>query len=148
MTQKYLSPGGRSPEARKASLADEQCCLPKTPAAKSPLLKSPNATVAAVIALLAERWPCTFSIQEKRRRPLKIGIHVEILSALDGAVTRAELSRALGCYVANGAYLSRLREGAARIGLDGAAAGEVTKAEEDRSKMQRWLAMLERERGG
>lgn len=143
-----LSPGGRDPEARKV-LTETERDLPNKSLAKSPAAKRlPNPTVAAVIALLSERWPCTFSILEKKRQPLKVGIFSEILVALDGAITHAELSRALGCYVANGVYLSRLREGAARIGLDGAAAGEVTKAEEDRSKMQRWLAMLERERGG
>ena len=102
--------------------------------------------MAAVIALLAERWPCTFSIHEKKRRPLKIGIHLEIISALDGAITRVELSRALGCYVANDVYLSRLRVGAKRLGLDGAAAGEVTQAEADHAKMQLWMAAVQRQR--
>ena len=48
----------------------------------------------AVIELLAETWPECFSIWEKRRRPLKIGIHRDVLAALDGAVTPVELSRA------------------------------------------------------
>ena len=102
--------------------------------------------MAAVIALLAERWPCTFSIHEKKRRPLKIGIHLEIISALDGAITRVELSRALGCYVANAVYLSRLREGAKRVALDGEPSGTVTAAQENHAKMQRWIAELERQR--
>jgi sRNA-binding protein len=83
-------------------------------------------TVAAVLQLLAERWPAAFSILERKRRPLAIGIHHAILAALDGVVTPAELSTALGCYVGNPRYLKRLRKGAVRFGLDGAAVGAVT----------------------
>jgi sRNA-binding protein len=85
--------------------------------------------VAAVLELLVETWPKCFAIYEKRRRPLKIGIHLDILAALDGAVTPAELSRALRMYTANAVYRSRLRAGAVRIGLDGMPAGEVTAAQ-------------------
>jgi hypothetical protein len=82
--------------------------------------------IQAVLELLAETWPAAFSIYEDRRRPLKIGIHTEILAALGGAVTAIELRVALGCYVANPVYRSRLVAGAVRIGLDGRAAGVVT----------------------
>lgn len=147
MDQKRTSPGGRDPEARKASLADEQCDLIKTPDTACPIKKKrPDVTVEAVILLLAERWPCTFSIQEKRRRPLKVGIFSEIFIALDGAVTMAELSTALSCYVANPVYLSRLRVGATRVDLDGAAAGQVTEAEDNHAKMKIFLAEVERQR--
>jgi len=30
--------------------------------------------ILAVISLLAEKWPCCFSIIETRRRPLKLGM--------------------------------------------------------------------------
>jgi ProP effector len=80
----------------------------------------------AVLELLAATWPACFSIWEKRRQPLKIGIHLDILAALDGAVTPAELSRALRFYVANNVYRSRLVAGAARVDLNGEPAGEVT----------------------
>lgn len=80
----------------------------------------------AVIALLAERWPATFAVFEARRRPLKVGVHNDIIAALDGAVTAAELGSALRYYTHNPFYLDRLREGAARVGLDGKTAGEVT----------------------
>ena len=85
--------------------------------------------IQAVLELLAETWPATFSIYENRRRPLKIGIHHEILAALDGAVSAAELSLALRYYVSNKVYKSRLAVGAARIGLDGNPAGVVTPEE-------------------
>ncbi len=90
------------------------------PAARSDL------TIAAVLDLLTETWPACFSIYERRRKPLKIGIHRDILAVLDGAVTPAELSRALRCYVANKVYRERLIAGAVRVGLDGKPAGEVT----------------------
>jgi hypothetical protein len=82
--------------------------------------------IAAVLELLAERWPATFSMYDNRRRPLKIGVHLEILAALDGAVTADELSIALRYYVSNRVYRSRLIVGGPRIGLDGAPAGVVT----------------------
>jgi ProP effector len=82
--------------------------------------------IQAVLELLAETWPAAFSIYEDRRRPLKIGIHHEILAALGGAITAIELRAALGCYVANPVYRARLIAGAARIGLDGQPAGLVT----------------------
>jgi ProP effector len=88
-----------------------------------------NETVAAVIQLLQERWPACFAVLETRRRPLKIGIHNEILEALDGAITQAELRRALGCYTANSVYLQHMTAGATRVDLDGRQAGRVTREE-------------------
>jgi sRNA-binding protein len=80
----------------------------------------------AVIELLAETFPRCFVVHEARRRPLKIGIHQDILAALDGAVTARELSLALSIYCGNKVYKRRLRPGAVRIGLDGEPAGIVT----------------------
>ena len=82
--------------------------------------------VMPTLELLAERFPACFSVYENRRRPLKIGIHLDILAALDGAVTPDELALALRCYVANRIYRSRLIAGAERIGLDGTPVGTVT----------------------
>jgi ProP effector len=90
--------------------------------------------VAAVIELLAETWPACFSIYEKRRKPLKVGIHLDILAALDGAVTPAKLSRALRRYGSNKCYRARLVAGAARVGLDGEPAGSVTPEQSTRQQ--------------
>jgi ProQ/FINO family len=81
------------------------------------------------IALLAERWPACFHVFERRRRPLKLGIHLEILAALDGAMTPAELTSALRRYTGNHCYLRRMSTGAARIGLDGNPTGTVSTEE-------------------
>jgi sRNA-binding protein len=88
-----------------------------------------NTTGLALLALLCERWPKCFVRYQARRRPLKVGIHRDILAALGDAVMRAELSRALRIYVANAVYRARLKEGVARIDLDGQPVGIVTAAE-------------------
>src|SRR5262249_29794305 len=101
----------------------------KTPTPPSTRQKREQAAAAA-IALLAETFPNCFSIYEERRRPLKIGIDRDILTALDGAITPAELHRALGAYCCNEAYLGRLRKGAWRLDLNGEPAGVVIDDEE------------------
>jgi len=63
--------------------------------------KASDATVAAVIALLAETFPKCFSVYQPRRRPLKLKIHLDIRAALDGAITPLELHKALGIYCSN-----------------------------------------------
>lgn len=126
MRQKETALGAGDAEGRKALARTEQKCLPTEIAPQSKAAAPPSAAVARVIAVLAERWPHCFAIFEQRRRPLKVGIHIDILAALDGAVTTAELSRALWVYVHNGVYRSRLIAGAVRIGLDGEPAGVVT----------------------
>ena len=95
---------------------------PSTPKCKG----GHDPAVFAVIELLAETFPKCFVIFEQRRRPLKIGIHLDVLAALDGAVTAEELSRALGIYAANKWYRESLVAGATRIDLNGQAAGVVT----------------------
>ena len=90
--------------------------------------------ISAVIALLAERWPKVFSVYEARRRPLKIGIHNDLLMALGGAITPSELGVALRIYCNNRVYLGQLRTGAARIDLNGNPAGVVTAEEVEHVK--------------
>jgi ProQ/FINO family len=89
MIQKDLSPGFGT-GARKIASAESRPDLPKTPDTASPIKKkSPDATVEAVILLLAERWPAAFKVHEGRRKPLKVGIHLDVMAAIDGAVTAA-----------------------------------------------------------
>jgi ProP effector len=80
----------------------------------------------AVIELLAKRWPATFVVFEQRRQPLKIGIHLDILTVLDGALTKSKLRLGLSYYTNNVGYLRALSEGAARIDLAGDAVGVVS----------------------
>jgi sRNA-binding protein len=49
---------------------------------------------AAVIDTLAEKWPNAFFADPQKRRPLKVGVHLDILQALPG-VNKKTLSVAL-----------------------------------------------------
>jgi ProP effector len=93
-----------------------------------------NLEAEAAITLLAERFPKCFAVFEQRRRPLKTGIHTDILAALDGAITPSELRIALRFYTGNVAYLRGLLNGAWRIDLDGKVTGTVTADEEAQAK--------------
>ena len=91
----------------------------------SPTKRRHNTGVQAAVDLLCNLYPKTFAMHEAKRRPLKIGIHHDLLAALDGAVTEAELGQALRCYTVNKVYRSRLKAGAVRYDLTGAPAGAV-----------------------
>lgn len=101
---------------------------PDTPSAASRQSKTVRyQNVGDVLNLLAAKWPKCFHLYEMRRQPLAIGIDRDIMAALDGAVSPAELYNALRCYTGgNKVYRNRLIVGAVRIGLDGQPAGVVT----------------------
>jgi ProP effector len=82
--------------------------------------------IEAVIEALAGLFPKCIFVYERHRRPLKVGIHRDIMAAIGGAITPRELSAALSFYVTNAAYCKHLYAGAVRIDLDGEPAGEVT----------------------
>jgi ProP effector len=86
--------------------------------------------VKAAISLLAEAFPKCFSVFEQRRKPLKVGIHKDLLARLDGVLTEIELRQVLRAYVANGVYRRRLLAGVPRYDLDGEVAGSVTVEQE------------------
>jgi sRNA-binding protein len=90
----------------------------------------------AVIELLAERFPAAFAVYERRRRPLRLGVHLDVLAALNGAITPGELSAAMRLYCGNTGYLKACVSGAPRIGLNDEVAGQVT-PEEAASAKQR-----------
>jgi sRNA-binding protein len=94
----------------------------------NPDKQRPDRRVVAepLIALLAERFPNAFVVYGPRRKPLKVGIYKDLLAALDGAVTPAELSIALAFYVGNVGYLRSMRVGAWRVDLDGKPMAAVT----------------------
>jgi sRNA-binding protein len=86
--------------------------------------------IVAVISLLAEKWPCCFSIPESRRRPLKLGIREDVLASLDGAIPAGKVSAALRWYVSSPEYQRRLVHGAWRVDLNGRPAGTVSEEDE------------------
>jgi sRNA-binding protein len=80
----------------------------------------------ATLARLAEAFPQAFVLEKYRpHRPLKVGIAADIPVRCP-AVERRVLSVALGAYARRVMYLQSLVAGAARVDLDGKAAGEVT----------------------
>jgi ProP effector len=83
-----------------------------------------------LIGVLAERFPAAFAIKPSYRRPLKLGIHVDILAQLSDMIAPRDLSNALRSYTSNRCYLhSCLTAGTPRIDLNGEVAGQVTESE-------------------
>ena len=78
----------------------------------------------ATITMLAIRWPLAFWVLETRRRPLKVGIHLDVMAA--GGFEEAALRDALRAYTINAAYRRNLIAKAERVALDGSVAGWVT----------------------
>jgi sRNA-binding protein len=107
--------------------------------------RQPDQTVAAVIALLAEKWPRAFSVFEKNRKPLKLNIHLDIMKEMEGTITPIELSVAMKCYVANKFYLKRCRKvGAPRFNLAGEPEGVISESEADYAKLTLFLGQQSR----
>ena len=88
------------------------------------------------ITALAEAFPQCFAVFEQRRRPLKLGIHNDVLGALDGAITPAECAAALHFYTGNYCYLRACREGASRVDLNGGVVGHVSAEEAAHAKQR------------
>jgi len=83
----------------------------------------------AVIQLLAERFPATFSVLSRRCRPLKVGVHLDLAAVLEGALSEIEIARGLNIYCSSWHYHKSCTEGATRIDLNGQPCGSVTAAE-------------------
>ena len=105
----------------------------------------PKQDLDAALARLTEAFPQTFVLEKHRpHRPLKVGIAADI-PARCPAVERRVLSVALSVYTRRVMYLQSLVAGAARVDLDGKAAGEVTArdAEYAAAKLAKILASRE-----
>lgn len=100
-----------APDRERAS-PPARAARPEPPAAAAPL----------AWAALSQRWPAIFNIDAPR--PLKIGIHEDLLQA---GLAQQDLKRALAHYCHTRRYRRTLVEGATRIDLDGRPAGVVTR---------------------
>src|SRR6516162_9578563 len=87
-----------------------------------------RARIAAIIELLCDRFPQTFS--RRGPQPLKVGVHADVMAALNDEVPRRDLKSALRAYTSTARYLRALSTGAVRVGLGGEAAGAVTPEDE------------------
>ena len=82
--------------------------------------------VDATLARLAEAFPQTFVLEKYRPHwPLKVGIAADLMER-GPELDHHKLSVALTAYTGRIMYLRGLVAGAARVDLDGKAAGEVT----------------------
>ena len=83
-----------------------------------------------VLVLLCRRFSKTFFMDERLRRPLKVGIYHDLVARLGDEVSRKDLRLALYAYTNSAGYLAQAkRVGAKRVDLGGKAAGSVSAAE-------------------
>lgn len=78
---------------------------------------------------LVELFPACFD--EKERRPLKIGIHRDLVAA---GYDKLSIRRSLGFYCRNWRYQKALKAGILRVDLQGRPAGLVTMAEAEHAR--------------
>lgn len=90
---------------------------------------------------LSERWPNCFGLM----RPLKNGIHNDIIAALGDAVSEADLSAALRVYVSSEWYLRTVARRRTRFNLDGHPVEPVTDVQRAYAQ-ERLSALLETRR--
>jgi sRNA-binding protein len=93
---------------------------------------------AEIIAELAELYPGAFSTDPSRVRPLAIGVKEMLLQQCK--LTPKSIGDVLRRYTGSTGYLKATVEGAARVDLDGQAAGPVTMCQAEHA--QRRLAKI------
>jgi ProP effector len=84
--------------------------------------------IDATIDALCERFPRAFFRKGAKRRPLKLGFHIDLAAALKGEINSRDVRAALKMYTASPWYRRALTVGAVRIDLNGDPAGEVSPA--------------------
>ena len=91
----------------------------------------------AVLLLVQQRWPKLFPPEGRRRTPLAVGIHQELIAALPD-VKPWRLRQLLGWWQRSwqGAYWRALLQGGPRYHLDGTPSGEVTGQEQAHARQQ------------
>jgi ProP effector len=92
-----------------------------------------HAAAVDTLLTLRQKFPQAFArLNDNRRRPVKVGIHLDIQAAIPD-LDKVAIGRALKFYVSDFRYHRACIEGAARIDLDGNPAGAVTAAEAENS---------------
>jgi sRNA-binding protein len=72
-----------------------------------------------MLAFLRDAFPKAFPPEGHRPKPLKIGIHLDILERTKGTISERRLARALRHHVSDEAYLDAGKRGEPRVDLDG-----------------------------
>jgi ProP effector len=94
--------------------------------------------------ILREKFPqCFQRLDLPNRQPLKVGIRLDIVTALP-ELSPVAIGRAIGFYTAHVRYLRQCTEGCSRVDLDGQPAGAVTAAEAEHARNS--LAQLAKRR--
>ncbi|MGB6103494.1 MAG: ProQ/FINO family protein [Pusillimonas sp.] len=103
----------------------------KTPAtARKPARETPVDPVVITISRLQKLFPLAFPKKPASKVPLKLGIHKELYAQADTLkLTNAEIKEAVKTWCQGSRYWACMVEGATRLDLAGAPAGEVTAAE-------------------
>jgi sRNA-binding protein len=106
--------------------------------------------IRGIIALLAERFPRTFFVVGKNRKPLKVGIYYDLVADLRDEVSERALSLTLYYYTNEVGYLKSTKQDRPRFDLNGDVAGKVTDEEElyARGRLAETIAKLKRAAGG
>jgi ProP effector len=86
--------------------------------------------VKEIVALLSEQFPLCFTLTGEAK-PLKIGIFQDLVEKLqaDPLLSKTQLRQALRVYTSSWRYLDAIKEGVARIDLDGVA-GDLIDAQQ------------------
>ena len=134
----------RSPRPRtEQSLTSTPPPAPSAPASPAPTAQ-PSTRKArevqqerAVLLLVQQRWPKLFPTEGRRRTPLAVGIHQELIAALPD-VKPWRIRQLLRWWQGSdqGAYWRALLQGGPRYHLDGTPSGEVTDQEQAHARQQ------------
>ena len=79
------------------------------------------------IAVLCREFPKCFVMFERRRRPLKLGIHLDIIAALGERIDRRLLRQALRFYTSNIHYRASQKPGVPRTATPAAPSRKRTR---------------------
>ncbi|MDR5879865.1 ProQ/FinO family protein [Caballeronia sp. LZ032] len=116
----------KPPRARRAPAPTP----PPPPAAPA----KPVDPVVHTIGKLQKRFPLAFPKNPAPKKPLKVGIFEDLMKhAEELQLSERELRAAIKVWCRGNRYWTSLAEGAARVDLTGAAAGEVTSADAARA---------------
>jgi sRNA-binding protein len=96
-------------------------------------------TAEATVWLLIELYPACFVMLGRDRRPLKIGIHADILARAP-SFPEPELSQGLAWYTGAVEYQRALMRRKPRIDLDGNDAGQPTPEEAEAARLKVYAA--------
>lgn len=122
--------GAKQADKAKAKKPPRERRAPTPPAAPA----KPVDPVVHTIGKLQKRFPLAFPKNPAPKLPLKVGIFEDLMKhAEELQLSERELRSAIKVWCRGNRYWTSLVEGAARVDLTGAAAGEVTSADAARA---------------